>query len=195
MKTNIIIKILEYIVYIIVVIFALLAISSKFSIGGFELLVVKSGSMEPAIKTGSIVIDKNFDSYNIGDIITFRNKEKPKETTTHRIAGIKYLVGTKSFVTKGDANDSTDSEQASESQIVGRVLLAIPYFGYVADFARSLPGLIIIILIPATIIVYEEMKKIHKETKQIIHKRRKRKEEAKNKKDELAKINIEQELK
>ena len=193
MKKNII-KILEYLAYFIVVIFALLAISSKYSIGGFKLLVVKSGSMEPAIKTGSVVIDKNFSEYNIGDVITFKNIEKPKETTTHRVADIKGVGSSKLYFTKGDANDSIDSGSVTKELVVGKVILKIPYLGYVASFARSLPGLIIIIIIPATIIIYEEMKKIHQETKQIIQKRKQKKEEAKAKKEEFI-SNNERELK
>lgn len=175
MKKIKIIKILEYIAYVIVVIFALLAISSKYSIGGFKILVVKSGSMEPAIKTGSVVIGKDFSDYNVGDIVTFKNADKPKETTTHRIAKIEYRGSDKLFTTKGDANNSVDGESISQDRIVAKVIFKIPYFGYIAAFARSLPGLIIIIIIPATIIIYEEMKKIHHETKQILKKRKEKK--------------------
>ena len=194
MKNSKTIKILEYVAYTIVVIFALMAISSKYSIGGFELLVVKSGSMEPAIKTGSIVIDKSFSDYNFGDIVTFRNKDNPKETTTHRLVSKQIKGSSTLLTTKGDANDTADSEKITQDRIVGKVLVAIPYLGYIAAFARSLPGLIVIILIPATIIIYEEMKKIHHETKQIIQKRKQKKEEAKAKNEEII-INNERELK
>jgi len=139
-------------------------------------LVVRSGSMEPAIKTGSIVIDKNFNEYNIGDIATFKNKDKPKETTTHRIVDKQCQGGVCKFTTKGDANDGPDSEKITQDRIVGKVMFKITYLGYIASFARSLPGLIIIIIIPATIIIYEEMKKIHREAKHIIKKRREKKQ-------------------
>ncbi len=171
-KINII-KILEYLFYVLVAIFALLAISSSFSVGGFKLLVVKSGSMEPAIKTGSIVIDKNYNNYNIGDIITFKNLEKPKETSTHRIAEKQCAGGICLFKTKGDANNGVDLGQVAQDKIVGKVILSIPYFGYLVSFCRSLPGIILLIVIPAVIIVYEEAKKIHKEVKEIRSKKKK----------------------
>lgn len=174
-------KIISYFIYVLVIIFAILALSSKFTIGGFKLLVVMSGSMEPAIKTGSMVIDKNFNDYNIGDIITFKDEQKPKETTTHRIKDKQCQEGNCLFLTKGDANNSADGEQVTEDRIVGKTILSIPYFGYIASFARTLEGLIIFIVIPATIIIYEEFKKIHQETKQIVHKRRKKKEASKDK--------------
>ena len=174
MTKNIYWKIITYFICFIVIIFAFIAISSKFSIGGFKLLVVKSGSMEPAIKVGSMVIDKNFDNYNINDIITFKNSENPLETTTHRIVGMEYQGSTKLFETKGDANDAADSDKTAQSNILGKVILAVPYFGYAVTFARTMPGLIIFIIIPALIIIIDEIMKIRaevrkrKENKQIL---------------------------
>jgi len=168
-----IIKILITITYIVVILFAFLAISSKFSIGGFRILIVMSGSMEPAIKTGSVVVDKNISNYRIGDIITFKNKNQPKETTTHRIHGIKCQDGGCFYLTKGDANDGVDPEPIESSQIVGKTLISIPYFGYLVEFARTLPGLLIFIIIPATIIIYEEIKKLYREICLLLAKRRK----------------------
>jgi signal peptidase len=165
MTKNIYWKILTYFIYFIVIIFAFIAISSKFSIGGFKLLVVKSGSMEPSIKTGSMVIDKNFDNYNINDIITFKNSENPNETTTHRIVNIELQGSSKLFETKGDANDASDSDKTTQSNVLGKVILTVPYFGYAVTFARTLPGLIIFIIIPALIIIYDEIMKIRAEIK------------------------------
>lgn len=169
-------KILTFLGYFVVLVFALLAMSSKFSIGGFKLLVVKTGSMEPAIKTGSMVIDKSAGDYAVGDIITFKHRDNPAETTTHRIADKKCQGSSCTFTTKGDANDGADSEKITQDRIVGKVEVSVPYFGYVVNLARTLPGLIIVIIIPATIIIYEEIKKIHHETKQIVHRRRRKKE-------------------
>lgn len=187
------VKIISYLVYTVVIIFAILAISSKFTIGGFKLLVVMSGSMEPSIKTGSMVIDKNFNDYNIGDVITFKDEQKPKETTTHRVKDKQCQEDVCLFTTKGDANNNADGEQVTEDRIVGKTILSIPYFGYVASLARTLEGLIIFIVIPATIIIYEEFKKIHHETKQIVHKRRKKKRESKAQKVESVNVKNEQE--
>ena len=161
LKNKKMLKILTYIGYLLVVIFVFLAISAKFSILGLHLLVVKSGSMEPTIKTGSLIIDKAEPSYKIGDIITFKNPTNLAETITHRIDDIK----SQSLVTKGDANNAPDADEIDQAQIIGKVIFKIPYFGYVVAFARTTPGLIILIIIPATIIIYEEINKIKKEIK------------------------------
>lgn len=159
-------KILEYFVYLIVIIFALLALSSKFSIGGIKLLVVKSGSMEPSIKTGSIIIVKNLKNYNISDIITFKNTSS-NATNTHRIINIKCIETNCKFKTKGDANIKADSDLVRQENIIGKSLIAIPYLGYLSQFVKTLPGLIIVVIIPGTIIIYEELKKIYIEIKKI----------------------------
>lgn len=162
-KSNKTWNILTYIIYAIVIIFAFLAISAKFSIGGIKLLVVKSGSMEPTIKTGSLVIDKTESNYKIDDIVTFKNRDKPTETTTHRIIGEEVISNIKIFQTKGDANETPDSAKLLPDQIMGKVIFKLPLLGYVVAFSRTWPGVIILIIIPATIIIYDEINNIKKE--------------------------------
>ena len=162
-KENKLWRVITYIIYTIVVIFALLAISAKFSIGGIKLLVVKSGSMEPTIKTGSLVIDKSQTEYQIGEIVTFRNLDHPNETLTHRIVSEDIQDDLKLFTTKGDANEDADALTLSQDKILGRVVFQLPYLGYLVAFTRTWPGVIILIIIPATIIIYDEAGKLKKE--------------------------------
>jgi len=137
---------------------------------------VMSGSMAPAIKTGSVVLVKPFPNYNAGDIITFKGQTSDKEkTTTHRIKSTETYGDSKIYTTAGDANDTIDSIVVTDDIIIGKIRLAIPYLGYLLGYIKTLPGLIILIVIPATVIVYEESKKIHREAKLIIKKRRERK--------------------
>lgn len=136
----------------------------------YKVLMVMSGSMEPAIKTGSLIFTQPSNSYKVGDIITFRpeNTASNKKTTTHRIANIEDGSGDRLLTTKGDANKSSDGAKIKEDQIVGKYLFKIPYLGYLLAFIKTLPGLVIVIIIPATIIIYEEFKKITHETKTIV---------------------------
>jgi signal peptidase len=156
-------KIISTIIYIIVIVFAITAILSRFSIGGIKLLTVQSGSMEPAIKTGSVVFVKSENNYQKGIIITYRKAGSLKETITHRIVGIQTKDSTIYFQTKGDANNAPDSQFVPKDWVVGKVLFGIPYIGYPIAFVRTLPGLIILIIIPATIIIYDEISKIKRE--------------------------------
>lgn len=155
--------IFNYLLYAMVVIFALLAISSKFSLGGIKLLTVKSGSMEPTIKTGSMVIVKSFYYYQVGDIVTFKNLDNSLETTTHRIVKSEVIEGQPVFTTQGDANNIPDLTKLTPDRIVGKIKFKLPFFGYAVAFARTWPGVIILIVVPATIIIYDEINNLKKE--------------------------------
>lgn len=145
----------------------------------YKIYFVTSGSMEPAISTGSMVVSKPADSYNIGDVITFKNigSNKPNDSTTHRIAKIQTKEnGQKEYATKGDANNSEDDGYLPPDRIIGKMLFSVPLIGYLVGFIKTLPGLIFVIVIPAAIIIYEEIKKIAKEAKAIREKRKEKKE-------------------
>lgn len=146
----------------------------------FKLLAVMSGSMEPTIKVGSLAIIRPASDYKVGDIITFNqpNTTTKKETTTHRIQSISEKNGGKTYTTKGDANNSVDSQTIAGDQIVGKYHFSVALLGYLLGYLKTLPGLIIIIVIPATIIIYEEARKIKREAGEI-RKRRKQKKESK----------------
>ena len=115
-----------------------------------------SGSMQPTLKTGSLVIVKPQTNYKVNDIVTFKTKE-PGKTLTHRIAE-KKIIGQKAlYTTIGDANQAMDSNPLLQQNIIGKVLLSLPILGYLISYSKTLPGLIAMIIIPSTIIIYSEI--------------------------------------
>ncbi|MEI6144139.1 MAG: signal peptidase I [Candidatus Berkelbacteria bacterium] len=150
----------------------------------FKLLAVTSGSMEPTIHTGSLAIIKSASEYKVGDIITFKKADSTsdKETTTHRIFSTSNVGGVEYIETKGDANKTPDMSKITKNQIVGKYRFSVALLGYLLKYLKTLPGLILIIVIPAVIIVYEEVKKIARESKEIIAKKRLNKSPKKEKK-------------
>jgi signal peptidase len=159
-------KIIYYIVIAFIVLVAILLIVSAFPIpGNYKVMVVKSGSMEPTIKTGSIVVVKPASDYKIGDIITFGPYSKTKAPTTHRIYEMKVEGGEPIYITKGDANNAPDTREIKKIDIVGKVLFSVPFVGYAVDFAKKPLGFALIIIIPAAIIIYDEIRKIFGEIK------------------------------
>ena len=50
--------------------------------GNFKTFVVQSGSMEPAIRTGSLIFVKPMEKYVVGDIVNIKDG---KNSVTHRI--------------------------------------------------------------------------------------------------------------
>lgn len=118
--------------------------------GNYKIFLVQSGSMSPVINTGDLVLVKPKLKYKKGDIITFFSGNK--FNITHRIVDIKD----NKIFTKGDANQVADQETTDTHKILGKVFYIIPYFGYLIMFIKTIPGLIILIIIPSTMIVYQE---------------------------------------
>ena len=128
----------------------------------YQSLVVLSGSMEPAIKTGSLIFTAatDTDSLEKGDIITFQQDEDGNMPVTHRIEEVK---DDGSFITKGDANDTVDNAIILPTEIQGKMLVSIPWLGYLINFTKSLYGIILLVIIPAILIIISEMKTIKEE--------------------------------
>jgi len=157
-------KIIYYIFLAFIVIVAVLLIVSVFPItGNYKLMIVQSGSMTPAIKMGSIVMVKPADDYKIGDVITFGPMTKTKAPTSHRIYDIKVVDGQPVYITKGDANNAPDQREITKREIIGKVLFDVPYLGFAVEFAKKPLGFALIIIVPAGIIVYDEIKNIIRE--------------------------------
>ena len=144
-----------------------------------KLFVVQSGSMEPFLKLGSLVIVKPQESYAANDIVTF-SPEGGKETITHRIAMRRYPEGTTfqpTYITKGDANEEIDRGEVKNENVVGKVILSVPFLGYGVDFAKKPYGFILLVIVPATIIVYEEIRSLLLQLWQAVKKIKIRKKE------------------
>lgn len=97
---------------------------------GARAIIVTSGSMEPTINVGGLVIVQDVDPAKIavGDIITFSGYTTD-HLTTHRVIDRKTVAGRLHFRTQGDANDSPDVDLAPAEGIVGRVGFDVPYAG------------------------------------------------------------------
>ena len=139
-----------------------LLLLTAFPIPGLDMdaRVVQTGSMEPAIPTGSVIFITPADTYSVGDVATFRRSgfETP---TTHRIVGIHEEDG--SFITQGDANEVVDMNPITEDMILGAVNFHIPFLGHAINFTRRPLGFILLIMIPVILISVDEVRKIHQE--------------------------------
>ena len=171
-----------WLLFSLLVLIALIVSASALNIsGGYKLLVVQSGSMSPAIPIGSLIFTKPGNTYQIGDVISFYEPGNHKYLITHRISAIEPLENGEVFVTKGDANDASDSRRVDKEAVVGKVIWALPFIGYAVSFAKSTVGLILLIIIPATLVVYSEMMAIKKEFQMILAKKRMKQARALNK--------------
>lgn len=162
------IKILSYIFGAVVILIALLFIISIFPItGNYKVMIVQSGSMEPAIKTGSIVVVRPAVTYDVGDVITFGPTPKGKVPTTHRIVSENIKNGMESYATKGDSNDTADLKEVLQKDVIGKVYFSVPFVGYALAAAKEPIGFMILIIVPALLILFDEGKKIFSEFKKM----------------------------
>lgn len=168
-----------WLIFICLIVISLLAMLSEFGIPKQnQILVVQSGSMEPAIKTGSIVIVQPNNNYSKGDIITFKKiiavdaNTRRLQLITHRIWDVKKVKEGITYITKGDANKSPDMESINKDYVIGKVAFSVPYIGYPVGFAKTQNGFILLIVIPATIIIYSELVNIKNEAMRLLKERK-----------------------
>lgn len=93
---------------------------------GYEIYNVISGSMEPEIPVGSLILVAPSQPESIieGDIIAF---ESADSVVTHRVVENKKLEG--ELITKGDANEKEDIKPVPYANLIGRVERHVPYMG------------------------------------------------------------------
>lgn len=140
--------------------FALLFVGTKVDILGYEVKVVQSGSMEPAIPTGSIIVVAPANNYAIGDVVTYGRDAGNRIPVTHRIVERDGRGYNTTYLTKGDANEEADARTVSQSDLIGKVYAHVPYAGHVIEFARTPWGFLLLIGLPALVIILDEIANI-----------------------------------
>ncbi|MBA7691125.1 hypothetical protein ES703_99665 [subsurface metagenome] len=118
---------------------------------GYDMYLVRSESMKPAINMGDMVVAGPVNGLlggevESGTIVTYQLGE---ELVTHRVLS----VDGDTLVTKGDAVEDPDARSVSLSDVRSIYLFKIPYLGYVADFIRTKVGWFSVIVIPALLLV------------------------------------------
>lgn len=125
---------------------------------GYELKTVLSGSMEPFLQTGSVIVVRqtgNDEQFNEGDIVTFQTEERV--LVTHRIIGVEK----NEYIMKGDNNDGADVNPVHEQNIVGKYAgITIPYVGYVMNLVNSKSGSAFMLIIPGLLLLGYAVKTI-----------------------------------
>lgn len=100
---------------------------------GFRPMVVRSGSMAPAIRTGDLIVIGEVSPSQVapGDVVTF-NAPSGDGLVTHRVMEVEREEGAFVFVTKGDANSSDEKWTTDDAAWLGRVVVTLPKAGYAA---------------------------------------------------------------
>lgn len=133
---------------------------------GIKSYVILSGSMQPEIDIGDIVIVKDVEENELQnkDIISFREGQT---VITHRIIDIQTVDNEKQFTTKGDNNNSADNNVISADVIEGKVITVIPFLGKIGIMLKGKITIILAVIIFYIYLVKSEKVKKKKENRRI----------------------------
>ena len=121
--------------------------------------VVLSGSMEPEISVGDLLVISAQEHYELGDVVVFQDGNI---AVTHRIV----FISEDEVITRGDANNIDDSPITPE-EIKGEVVLAIPYVGYVVNVIKTPLGTLVIVALAAFLLERSFRAEKEKDKKQL----------------------------
>lgn len=119
----------------IVMLAALLAVAAAVLVprlGGATPYTVLTGSMEPHLPPGTLVVARPVDpaDVRVGDVVTVQLESGRSGYVTHRVVQVEHtLKGEMLFRTQGDANRTADLDLRRPEQIRGRLWYAVPELG------------------------------------------------------------------
>lgn len=136
------------------------------SVFGWKPFIVLSGSMEDTIMPGDLILTKEIDALELkeGDIISFRTNKY--NVITHRIINIVDENGERKYYTKGDNNNSADSEPVCNEQIEGIYRYKIPKLGEIALNLQKPIGIVICVTLPLIILLIAQFADYKRQVKE-----------------------------
>ncbi len=121
------------VVYIPTFVFVGVVVCFVIGVFKYQPIAVLSGSMSPTFNRGDAVIVKKLntqekDELDKNDVIQFVSGSKYVVHRIVEVANDEY--GNKLFITKGDANNTSDAGKVKLENVVGKVSCVIPFIGY-----------------------------------------------------------------
>jgi signal peptidase len=122
-------------------------------------LTVMSGSMEPTIGTGDVIVARQTSPMDVrvGDIVTFRDPLNHERLITHRVREMHVQGDDVVFVTRGDANTGEEHWALPKEGTIGRVAFHVPKLGYFMVWFHSTFGLLLLIVLPTLLLGASEL--------------------------------------
>jgi len=161
---RIFLSVLNWTSFAVLVPAAVLVIASLVPIpGGFKVYTVLTGSMEPAVPTGSLILTRTgipAEKISVGDIATFKSPRSDDVLITHRIAEVIGEGEGLRFITRGDANGAVDPWEVRAGNIEGIYRQHVPYVGFALEFAKTPMGLLLLVILPTVLIAASELRQI-----------------------------------
>ena len=124
------------------------------------IVVVTSESMEPTIYMGDLLIiqARAQEDIHLLDIVVYQDTTyHPDGPIVHRIVMIEEIHGVTYYTTRGDNNSANDEGVRTYEEIVGVVIMTIPWVGHISLFLRTPAGIAVMALIFIAILVIPEL--------------------------------------
>ena len=130
---------------------------------------VLSGSMEPAIGTGDVVVVERISppQARVGDVVTFSDPHRSGRLITHRVRSSRRRGRRIDFVTKGDANNTVERWRVPAGGVISRVRYRVPEVGRLALVTRTRGGLVLFVLVPLLLVGVHEIARIWRPQKDV----------------------------
>ena len=169
--------------------FVIVQVMSKgyVSLGGYSFFKVVTGSMEPNLRVGELIItdDIPIEKLQLGDIVSFRSQSADMygNIITHRVVDMgKNSEGEIILLTKGNNNLSTDSSYVYKSNYVGKVVWSSgnSIISSLITFATGSYGFLACVVLPSilifAIVLSSSVKNIKKDIQRLVEDEQKAKE-------------------
>lgn len=159
-----VLKVLRYGATLVLMLAAAGLLVAVVPVFGNEALIVRSGSMAPAIGVGDLVVAREqAGGYRVGQVIAFESGSDSSVVFTHRVIEVLGEGEGASYVTKGDANEQPDEMVVTSNLVLGRQVLTVPQVGRLLALGKTKTGWLAFIVLPTLLIIIGDVAVIRQE--------------------------------
>lgn len=143
----------------VLVILGVVIVAATTPIFGAQSLIVRSGSMAPAMNVGDLVgvRPQSGANYAAGNVIAFYSEKNQSLITTHRIVEVVQQDSQSFYRTQGDANTLPDESLVPAERVLGKKIVVLPQVGKVLAFSKTTPGFVSLVVAPILLLIISEV--------------------------------------
>ena len=127
----------------------------------YQLAIVKSASMEPWLKVGSLAIYKAQAAYYPGEVVAYQSGDgDDTKLIIHRLVEKRAEAEKIVYLAQGDATQYLSSQPVFAGQVKGKVIGSVPQLGYVLGWFRGRVGITIMIFTCLVLLLISELTRL-----------------------------------